>query len=284
VVVLKADADLISSVWITLPESKAFDAKLTLEEERENSGKSLSFSRVFEAHHTKADADHIAKGMYCADLEGRHLEFECVRDEAAVGFSRRCFLNETNNGTNGNGLRVTVLDINVKTVNAMGLIEVVDLMSDGSDEDYYPLADDAGYDNNDSDYQVNDDIDWAAKRKKTVMKRAKVVKWHDTKTCYVMPSAAVEDVELEKQRPKRKGNVTVLRSEVDAFSAENDLEICYKGDKVTDLSQAYLVASGKGKICELPHIQRALCLVFDLHNAKLVDSYKSEQKTFRKWL
>ena len=61
-VVLKAGADLISSVWIILPESEAFDEKLTLEEERENSGKSLSFPRAFEAHHTKAHADYIAKG------------------------------------------------------------------------------------------------------------------------------------------------------------------------------------------------------------------------------
>ena len=56
-VLLKADADLISSVWITLPESKAFDAKLALEENRENSGESLSVSRAFEAHHTKTNAD-----------------------------------------------------------------------------------------------------------------------------------------------------------------------------------------------------------------------------------
>ena len=111
--------------------------------------------------------------MRCADLEGRHLELECVRDEAAVGFSCRCFSNETNNGTNGNGLRVTVLDINVKTVNAMGLIEVVDLMSDGNDGDYDPLSDDVGYDSNDSDYQINGDLDWAAKKKKTIMKKGK---------------------------------------------------------------------------------------------------------------
>ena len=91
VVVLKADADLISLVWMTLPESEAFDAKLALEEDRENSGKSLSFSRAFEAHHTKANADYIAKSVRCADLEGRHLELECVRDEAAVGFLAGAF-------------------------------------------------------------------------------------------------------------------------------------------------------------------------------------------------
>jgi len=64
----------------------------------------LSFPRTFEAYHTKAEADRIAKGVNCADLEGRYLELECVRDEAAIGFSRRGFSNETNNGTNGDGL------------------------------------------------------------------------------------------------------------------------------------------------------------------------------------
>ena len=88
-VVLKADAGLISSVQIPLPENEAFDTKLALEEDRENSGKSLSVPRAFEAHHTKANADYIAKDVRCADLEGRHLELECVRDEAAIGFSRR---------------------------------------------------------------------------------------------------------------------------------------------------------------------------------------------------
>jgi len=46
-------------------------------------------------------------------------------------------------------------------------------MSDGNDGDYDPLADDVGYDSNDSGYQVNGDLDWAAKRKKTVMKKGK---------------------------------------------------------------------------------------------------------------
>ena len=63
-VVLTADADLISSVWIILPESEAFDENLTLQEDRENSGKSLSFPRAFEAYHTKVDADRIAKGVH----------------------------------------------------------------------------------------------------------------------------------------------------------------------------------------------------------------------------
>jgi len=73
-----------------------------------------------------------------------------------------------------------------------------------------------------------------------------------------------------------------LRSEADNFPAENDLEIRYKGEKVTDLSQAYLLFSGKMKMCELPDSQPALCLAFDLYNVKLVDSYKSEQKNLRK--
>ena len=61
----------------------------------------------------------------------------------------------------------------------------------------------------------------------------------------MVPSAAVEDVELESQRPKRKGHGNALRSEADTFSTENDLEIRYKSKKVTDLSQAYLLVSGK---------------------------------------
>ena len=69
-----------------------------------------------------------------------------------------------------------------------------------------------------------------------------------------------------------------MSSEADTFSAENDLEIHYKGENVTDLPQAYLVVSGKMKMCELPHIQRALYMVFDLCNAKLVASYKFKQK------
>jgi len=105
-----------------------------------------------------------------------------------------------------------------------------------------------------------------------------IVKWYDTKKCDVVPSDTVEEVELESQRPKRKGLVTALRSEADTFSAENELEIRYKGEKVTDLSQAYLLVSGKMKMCDFPDIEPALCLAFDLYNAKLVDSYKSEQK------
>ena len=111
-----------------------------------------------------------------------------------------------------------------------------------------------------------------------------IVKWHDTKKCDVVPSDAVEEVELESQRPKRKGLVTPLRSEADTFSAGNDLEIRYKSEKVTDLSQAYLLISGKMKMCEFPDIQLALCLAFDLYNVKLVDYYKSKRKTFAKWL
>jgi len=99
-----------------------------------------------------------------------------------------------------------------------------------------------------------------------------------------MPSDAVEEVELESQRPKRNGLVTALRSEADTFSAENDLEIRYKCEKVTDLSQAYLLVSGKMKMCEFPDIQLVLCLAFDMYNVKLVDYYKSEQKTFAKLL
>jgi len=78
-----------------------------------------------------------------------------------------------------------------------------------------------------------------------------------------VPSTAVKYVELEIQRPKRNRHVNALRSEADTFSAENDLEIRYKGEKVTDFSQAYLLVSGKVKMCELPDIQRALCLAFD---------------------
>ena len=73
-----------------------------------------------------------------------------------------------------------------------------------------------------------------------------------------------------------------MRSEADTFPAENDLEIRYKCEKFTDLSQAYLVVSGKVKICELPHLQPALCLVFDLYNATLLDLCKSEQKELQK--
>ena len=171
--VLKADADLISSMWIMLPESEAFNAKLTLQEDRENSGKSLSVPRAFEAHHTKANADYIAKSVRCADLEGRHLELECVRDEAAIGFSRGGFSNEINNGTNGDGLGVAALDMNVNAGNARGLVDFVDIMSDVNDEDYDPSADDVDHDGNDSDYQVNGDLDWAAKRKKTSTKKGK---------------------------------------------------------------------------------------------------------------
>ena len=98
----------------------------------------------------------------------------------------------------------------------------------------------------------------------------------------MVPSDAVEEVELESQRPKRKGLVTALRSEADNVLAENDLEIRYKGEKVTDLSQAYLLVSGKMKMCDFPDIEPALCLAFDLYNAKLVDSYKSEQKNLCK--
>jgi len=65
------------------------------------------------------------------------------------------------------------------------------------------------------------------------------------------------------------------------LSAENDLEIRYKGEN-TYLSQAYLLVSGKMKMCELPDIQPTVCLAFDLYNVKLVDSYKSKQKNFRK--
>ena len=72
--------------------------------------------------------------------------------------------------------------------------------------------------------------------------------------CDVVRSAAVKDVALESQRPNRNGHVTALRSEADTFSAEKDLEICYKGEKVTDLSQANLLVGGKVKICELPDI------------------------------
>ena len=84
--VLKDDAGLLDSGWIMLPESEAFDANLSLQVEREKSGKSLLFPRAFEAYHAKAEADRIAKDVHCADLEGRHLELECVGDEAAVCF------------------------------------------------------------------------------------------------------------------------------------------------------------------------------------------------------
>ena len=89
VIVLKDHADLLDSGWIMLPENEAFDANLALQEEREKSGKSLSFPRAFEAYHTKAEADRIAKDVHCADVEGWHLELECVRDEAAIGFFPR---------------------------------------------------------------------------------------------------------------------------------------------------------------------------------------------------
>jgi len=173
VMVLKDHADLLDSGWIMLPENEAFDANLALQEEREKSGKSLSFPRAFEAYHTKAEADRIAKDVHCADVEGWHLELECVRDEAAIGFSRGGFSNEINNGTNGDGLGVAALDMNVNAGNAGGLVDFVDLVFDGNDEDYYPLADDVEYDGNDSDYQVNGDLDWSAKRKKTATKKGK---------------------------------------------------------------------------------------------------------------
>ena len=123
--------------------------------------------------HTKAEADRIAKDVHCADLEGRHLELECVRDEAAIGFSRGGFSNETNNGTNGDGLGVAALDMNVNAENAGGYVDAVDLVSDGNDEDYSPLADDVDYDEYDSDYEVNGDLGWSAKRKKTATKKGK---------------------------------------------------------------------------------------------------------------
>ena len=171
--VLKDHADLLDSGWIMLPENEAFDANLALQEEREKSGKSLSFPRAFEAYHTKAEADRIAKDVHCADVEGRHFELECVRDEAAIGFSRGGFSNEIKNGTNGDGLGVAALYMNVNAGNAGGLVDFVDLVFDGNDEDYYPLADDVEYDGNDSDYQVNGDLDWSAKRKKTATKKGK---------------------------------------------------------------------------------------------------------------
>ena len=59
--VLKDDADFLDSGWVMLSENEAFEANLALQEEREKSGKSLSFPRAFEASHTKAEADRIAK-------------------------------------------------------------------------------------------------------------------------------------------------------------------------------------------------------------------------------
>ena len=64
VMVLKDHADLLDSGWIMLPENETFDVNLALQEEREKSGKSLSFPRAFEAYHTKAEADRIAKDVH----------------------------------------------------------------------------------------------------------------------------------------------------------------------------------------------------------------------------
>ena len=89
--VLKDDADLIDSGWIMLPESEAFDANLALQEERENSGKSLSFPWAFEAYHTKAEADRIAKDVHCADVEGWHLELECLEMKLQLVFPAGAF-------------------------------------------------------------------------------------------------------------------------------------------------------------------------------------------------
>ena len=89
--VLKDDADLIDSGWIMLPENEAFDANLALQEEREKSGKSLSSPQAYEAYHTKAEADRIAKDVHCADVEGRHLELECARDGCNCFFSQGLF-------------------------------------------------------------------------------------------------------------------------------------------------------------------------------------------------
>ena len=59
-----------------------------------------------------------------------------------------------------------------------------------------------------------------------------IVKWYDTKKCDVVPSDTVEEVELESQRPKRKGLVTALRSEADTFSAEMILKSATKVRKL----------------------------------------------------
>jgi hypothetical protein len=66
---------------------------------------------------------------------------------------------------------VAALDMNVNAGNARGLVDFVDIMSDVNDEDYDPSADDVDNDGNDSDYQVNGDLDWPAKRKKTATKK-----------------------------------------------------------------------------------------------------------------
>ena len=100
----------------------------------------------------------------------------------------------------------------------------------------------------------------------------------------MVPSETVEEVELESQRPKRKGLLTALRSEADTFSAENELEIRYKGEKVTDLSQACLLVSGKMKMCDFLTLNQhcAWHLICTIRNLLIL--INPSRKSFGKWL
>ena len=76
------------------------------------------------------------------------------------------------------------LDMNVNAGNAGGLVDAVDLVSDGNDEDCSPLADDVDYDEYDSDYEVNGDLGWSAKKKKTATKKGVFVwGWASGREC-----------------------------------------------------------------------------------------------------
>ena len=109
-----------------------------------------------------------------------------------------------------------------------------------------------------------------------------IVKWDDTNECDVVPSAVVRYLELDSDRPRRRGTPTTLRTDADSFSVENSLEVRYTGEKITILSQTYKVIRGRTMTCKLPHIQHALYIVCQLYNASLLDSCKFEQKVLHK--
>ena len=244
--VLKDHADLLDSGWIMLPENEAFDANLALQEKREKSGKSLSFPQAFEAYHTKAEADRIAKDVHCADLEGWHLELECVRDEAAIGFPRGGFSNETNNGTNGDGLGVAALDMNVNAGNAGGYVDAVDLVSKGNDEDYSPLADDVDYDEYDSDYEVNGDLGWSAKRKKTATKKGE----RKGRPCHMSQPIYVSKCEEQKKFATKKSKSDSADNNNLGISATSEYESGENRKSPPELNQAPHVCVGGGLVGE----------------------------------
>jgi len=229
-----------------LPENEAFDANLALQEEREKSGKSLSFPRAFEAYHTKAEADCIAKDVHCADVEGWHLELECVRDEAAIGFSRGGISNEIKNGTNGDGLGVAALYMNVNAGNAGGLVYFVDLVFDGNDEDYYPLADDVEYDGNNSDYQVNGDLEWSAKRKKTATKKGK----RKVRPCHMSQPIYVSKCGEQKKSATKQSKRDSADNNNPAISDTSEYESGGNRKSPPKLNQAPHVCVGGGLVGE----------------------------------